>query len=580
MKKRMFLIFGIIFLLFAVSFSSVSAIRVGSCVDFEEGVCTRNSPENRCTPYGGLFFMEPIEELPQCEVGCCFYGSNSDITTRARCNALSENIQGASYDFDESIKDLQTCYEQTAGGEVGACVYEEQGRTRCERTTFSECNSLKASSLVTSADFSEGYLCTSELLGNLCGPTTQTTCDEDGRIYYLDNCGNKANIFDSSKYNDPLYWDKIIDVDESCNYGESNADSTICGNCDYLEGSYCGKAIRGEDKNPVNGDYICKDLSCVYKGNRYEHGEQWCATAEVPYSESMDYARHEGYSQSLGGMFRLMLNRESLRGNSQAISEGAIWTDMRPGTESYVLKCYYGEILTEDCSRGEFRNKVCQEVEINGISNAACQVNVWMDCIDQTEEDKCLDSDVRDCEWVEGYTLLNQRDDEGSSKMVDLEGNSVEASCVPKYSPAFEFWTEEGGKTAEDICSLSGDLCIVEYEFGLLRNRENFDENTLDEVRARAEFCSVNCQCLEGYEAGDSKVREREKFEQENYNKPWLLNYEDWKFVRDNTCFSLGDCGYSINAFGFNGTNTEKDSIIGEFFKKSKDFREEYGIEE
>jgi hypothetical protein len=571
MRGKKVLILGIFLLLTVTLLTTVSAIRVGSCVDTDEGICTDNTVETDCVRYGGLFYPEPTSDLSQCQVGCCFYGGNSDVTTRVRCNSLAEEV-GVTSNFDSNIQDFDTCYAQTAGNEIGACVYDSIGVTQCKRMTHSECLSLKGSS--ENVNFNEGYLCTSELLGNLCGKSTQTSCEEDGRIYYKDTCGNLGNIYDYRRYNDALYWDKIIDVEDSCGYEESNANSITCGNCDYLEGSYCGKALKGEDRNPNQGDYICKDLSCEYKGERYEHGESWCSTAEVGYHEINEVTEVLTKSK-IRTLFGLL--RGKIREGKTTEEEG-VWTDFRPGTESYVMQCYYGEVLTQDCSTGESRNKICKETESEeGVSYGSCQANLWFDCIDQATESDCLNADLRDCEWIEGFTLLNKQYEQDSSlRMQDELGNEINASCVPKYSPAFKFWEDQGGEDAENICSLASDSCIVKYEFGILRNRENFDESIVDDPKSRKEFCAENCQCLEGYEYKDTNVPSRRRFEEDHINsEPWLVNNKDWKFLHDNVCFSLGDCGYSVNAWAVPGLNTEEDSIPSEFFKKRKDFEKE-----
>src|SRR3989338_8293947 len=92
----------------------------------------------------------------------------------------------------------------------------------------------------TVGEFFEGKLCSAEELGTNCGPSRETTClPGKEEVYYLDTCGNPANIYDSGKLNDDAYWSDVVPASESCNPSSANANSRSCGNCNYLLGSTC-----------------------------------------------------------------------------------------------------------------------------------------------------------------------------------------------------------------------------------------------------------------------------------------------------------------------------------------------------
>src|SRR3989344_1419822 len=77
-------------------------------------------------------------------------------------------------------------------------------------------------------------------------------------VYFVDSCGNTANIYDASKIDDKRYWSTIFDKSEACNPNSPNANSKNCGNCNYLQGSYCRDAQKGN--SPTYGDSICADF--------------------------------------------------------------------------------------------------------------------------------------------------------------------------------------------------------------------------------------------------------------------------------------------------------------------------------
>ncbi len=378
---------------------STSYCKFGTCINFKEGTCDPNTAQKTCEANGGTWDERDITEIPQCKEGCCVLGSKSIFDTLTRCKKLSAD-QGFETDFRRNIRTEKECSSLSGLETKGACVFKEDLKRTCKFITKKECMKIGESRNVS---FYEKILCSSEKLGTDCGPSKKTTC-HDGKVYFVDTCGNLANIYDADRQDDAYYWTYVIDIkDVKCDDGKGNINSKTCGLCDYHAGSTCGAKRLGE--NPKYGDYICRDLSCEYKGKRYKHKERWCAKSEDG---------NKGTEKNL------------------------------PGSEHFVLECRDGEVRVVDECR-DWRNMICVEEKVDGKMNAICTTNKWQDCTEQDNKKDCLNENVRDCVWVE---------DEFKTSWSNLK-------CVPKYAPAFDFW--EGEKSGI-YCSKGTVTCEVTYE--------------------------------------------------------------------------------------------------------------------
>jgi len=480
--------------------------KMGYCYDSQEGICSENTPKKVCDLEGGVWELDTGTAPPQCSLGCCVLEDQAAFVTLTRCKKLSSTY-GLETDFRADITNEVQCIASATSEVKGACVYEEEFETKCKFISQKECQDLKgsagilASNSSSSVNFHQGYLCSDESLGTNCGPSTKTTCVE-GRdeVYFLDSCGNLANIYDASKEKDKIYWSKVLSKPESCGYSspDGNANSATCGSCDYFLGSTCKQYNRGDDRvKPNIGDNICRDLSCEFEGKQYKHGETWCADAK-------------GIDLAL------------------------------PGSRHFRMLCYNGEVQTEPCS--DFRQEVCLQSEVNDFKVAACRPNKWQDCFSQTNKLSCENIDKRDCLWIEGIEIAmaqeGEADSQGSGTQttqpfsnpnspvtgnVIQEGtddsdlrvtdpNAIEGggSCLPKNQPGFNFW-EEGDHSS--LCALANTQCIVKYE-----------KKALDKDWK----CVENCECLE----------------------------PSWELEHNNICVAIGDCGNSKNFIGVQGFNT------------------------
>ncbi len=398
------------------SCESTSYCKKGTCYDSQEGTCDPNTPQKSCEDSGGVWEDKNPEDLPQCQLGCCLIGDQAAFVTQTRCKRLS-SLYGLTIDFRTSTKDEMTCLASAASDAKGACVFTKDSEKTCIFTTKKNCLAMETSE--TDVSFHEDYLCSAESLGTNCGPTKQTKCVE-GRdeVYFVDSCGNLANIYDASKINDKTYWSKIVAKEDICgvNDEDGNADSRTCGNCDYYLGSTC-KVKGSGDASPQYGNNICRDLDCVYKGKTYKHGETWCEGSE-------------GVDKNL------------------------------PGSRDYRLVCYNGEVTIEPCA--DFRQEVCVQSEVNGFKTSACRVSQWQDCFSQKNKQDCENSDKRDCKWVQTIWQPKPGDNPGIIK-------SNGGACVPLYTPGFDFWNPDGDTQA--LCSSATTKCVVKFKKKITSSR-------------------------------------------------------------------------------------------------------------
>jgi len=570
------------------SCEATSYCKLGTCVNSQEGTCMENTPQKVCEDNNGLWKEGEREEVPQCSLGCCLIGDQAAFVTQTRCKRLTA-LYGLETNFRKDINDEVTCIASATSDVKGACVFEKDFEKTCKFTTKRECQEMGASytgrisfsddsgkekseggffknlfgntdsensaneeNTETTAnventnensettisgevilessgnegsnvEFHEGFLCSAEELGTNCGPTEQTICLE-GRdeVFFIDSCGNLANIYDASKINSKEYWSKIYNKAESCNagVGGGNANSATCGNCDYYLGSTCKEYKRSQDiVKPNYGDNICRDLNCEYidiDGNSqtYKHGETWCADAK--------------------GTGKIIIDSETRTssGGESFLSENL------PGSRYFRMVCYNGDVTVEPCA--DFRNEVCLQGEVNEFKTAACRVNMWQDCYSQNNKKDCENEDRRDCQWIEGKSILKDsegnglvlnNDDElvnmkdGKNLKKNSKGNYILASCIPKYAPGFNFWgnAESIGENqdgeGEELCSLADTTCIVKYEKGIIETWKG-DKGSIVEGK----------ECLQ----------------------------ESWKKKQNEMCIALGDCGSSINYLEIKGYHSDK----------------------
>lgn len=410
---------------------STSYCKKGCCYESDEGLCMENTPEEACRVGNGSWSEDAdCQSTPQCNLGCCILGTEAAYTTLVRCNKMSAQF-GIGRDFRTDVADELSCIALATSQELGACVFEKEFANTCRFLTKGECNSLREDETVTDSKnirFHEGYLCTSERLNTDCRKSTNTRCEGDGKVYFIDTCGNKGNIYDAKKANNPSYWEKIVSASESC-----SGSAKTCGNCEYIgAGTICGNADRGD--SPQYGDYICKDVNCrkTSNGKSYKNGESWCAYDE----------------------------------------KGNAYTDS-VGSRHYRHICFMGEEMVEPCA--DFRKETCVEdsIEYNGgnFKQAGCVANGASECIWKNTSEDCLNPYYGDCYWIPFDEETGTADvairklsefRNAETNLYNIRGRQGEelGKCVPKVAPGMEFWKQ----SAASACSIASQTVIVKYE--------------------------------------------------------------------------------------------------------------------
>jgi len=383
--------------------TQTSFCQKGCCFDEASGTYDKNVLEGDCQV---LWNADPNCNMPGAKLGCCVLGTTSIYETQGQCETDTlGSVLGpdAIVDWRGDLNEA-SCLILSATQKEGACVI---GGGNCKFGTEVDCLSY-------SGQFNEGYLCTSDSLDTSCEMTEQTTCvDGKDGVYFVDSCGDYANIYDSSRASDSTYWDTIISPEDICgdnNVDTGNANSKSCGNCNRFAGGLCGSAV--EDNFDVNlGNFYCKDTSCMYNGENYKNGESWCV--------------YDG-----------------------AIGDG----DDVVGSRHWKYVCSQGVTQIEPCA--DYRNQICAQqntFDVNGTDvefrNAACIANNWRMCIDLNGEEDGLEQ----CQET-----LNCR-----VEKVDIADKFSFDVCLPRYPGGFSLKDERYMKTAEQICGTADQTCTV-----------------------------------------------------------------------------------------------------------------------
>src|SRR3989344_4468287 len=205
------------------SCESTSYCKLGTCYNSIEGNCLDNTPQSVCTANKGIWSEETP---PQCSLGCCVLGDQAAFVSLVRCKRLSAFL-GLQTNYKPNIQDEVQCVLSVQNQEKGACVYEFEFEKTCKVTSRAECsggvNGTKAE-----GQFYPGKLCSAEELGTPCAPTRETMClPGKDEVYFVDSCGNTANIYDASKIDDKRYWSTIFDKSEACNPNSPKANNAV-----------------------------------------------------------------------------------------------------------------------------------------------------------------------------------------------------------------------------------------------------------------------------------------------------------------------------------------------------------------
>lgn len=438
-----------------------------------EGICSENMNENQCVEEGGRVYETSLEEVAECQKVCCTYGENAEFMTPTECRqlAIDENIQT---NIREEIKDYDSCKAIETSYKKGACVIKTELESVCSITTESGCTGeegyggllekleLPYANSELKPVFHEGFLCTAYRGGSPisdCAPSKNTICEEN-KVYYIDNCGNLANIYDSSKPVDDQtdYWTYIYNPSDETEVCQIDSVSSTCGNCDSISSS-----TSCQVGNAARGNYICGDLSCTDESipeikdfnkiyGRYpKHGESWCGGAESAL-----------FPEKKGDVGIKINNDGELNEKSRNLLENEDEYNL-PGSRYYKYICEAGEVTVEECS--DYRNEICAEIENEG--EAACVFNPWRTCFQLGTKSDCEDPSIL-CKWVSGYRWDLDVVNEKSEHLREEE----QGSCVPLIAPGFDFW--EADTSGAGVCATGMIQDYALYETTWWISRENF----------------------------------------------------------------------------------------------------------
>jgi hypothetical protein len=499
--------------LIATSCNTVDNCRTGCCYNPSEGICSLNSPKEQCISNNGNWSSDATCNIPECQVGCCLIGDQASITTTRECTKISRdfNVEKNFQALDED----ETCNSKIGLSAKGACTTpssDYSGENDCRFTTKQQC----------AGEFHEGLLCTAPSLKTNCFPAQNTTCVEGlDQVYYLDTCGNLANVYDSSKINDTSYWTAVLDIqDPSLCIGSAKD----CGNCDYLQGSRCYSVRTGQDQKPTYGENICRNLNCV---NGKKNGESWCLS---------DYSNQE----SLG---------------------------VAPvGSRFFRAICNEGQISVEPCV--DYNQEICIQNTASGDSNtefseARCIPNDWRSCIAANEKESYAQVQ-NECKQypqctmyldipgnekykdLAGFKIGVQNSEQGNSNNLADDANSVIAHCVPIFTPGMVFWRtaeQTAGNTTRTTQSQAASFSGLD------------SGGSYEETKA---ICALGSfTCITKYAKYNALDSWHVKDNAECYLDTDPTKTLTWYEGLSDRCSKIGPCGVKVNIAGQIGSNNE-----------------------
>jgi hypothetical protein len=377
--------------------AATSFCKKGCCINEAAGTYVPNVKESHCDVD---WVADPNCNMPAAQEACCIVGTESYYETRGACDVRGTN--GAIVEWKSDMNVLE-CLGAAETQVTGACV---TAGNSCKFGTAEECASL-------SGEFHPDVLCTADGLNTSCVKTEQTTCvDGKDGVYFLDSCGNAANIYDSSKVDDDSYWENVK-TDGLCGDSSGSANSASCGNCDRFAGGICASA--SENSFTVDsGDSFCRDTSCMFDGVKYKPGESWCV-----------------YDGKIG--------------------DG----DDVVGSRHWKYVCNQGDVNVEPCA--DYRNQICTQSNTMDIGagevdfrNAACVANNWRECIALNNEEGGKEV----CEET-----LNCR-----IEHVDIADKFKFDICTPRYPGGSSFTDKRYQATAKSTCAMADQTCTVIYK--------------------------------------------------------------------------------------------------------------------
>ncbi len=466
-----------------------------TCIDGTTGECSENNDKTACTLSEGTPVEAAPEDIPACQEVCCIIGQEAYFVNPTRCHNMFEQY-GVEGTIDTSITTRSACEAMRHNTQVGACVISTINKNTCKILTGDECQQDNLGELSqylqdTGGDdievyFYEGRLCTARANDGTfissCAKSTSTEC-KDGKVYYKDTCGNLANIYDASKYNNNDYWTYIKDPyydEDVCTVSASG--SNTCGNCDPTTNTVCKnyQEVDGMNK-PNNNDQglVCGDLSCKYTDpvthatTTYENGESWCV----------------GNDKSAMIISRNLTTSVIFKSNITALEDASKYN--LPGSRYYKMICSAGDITVEEC--GDYRKSVCIQGrdDTSKKIEAACVFNPGTNCLNIYSKTECEDNTSL-CKWIPGYRT--------DFKVVPEEDRKeLQGTCAPLIAPGFDFWT--GKSVGNVVCAIGNAQEYTLFETPIMFSRNKLTGTSSDAwpLKFMAERCVSGCYAIPEY---------------------------------------------------------------------------------
>ncbi|MDP6586608.1 MAG: hypothetical protein QF535_18280, partial [Anaerolineales bacterium] len=395
-------------LMASTSCELTSYCQTGCCFDNEDGLCYPNAPKSRCEDdFGGEWSnSKDCSSEAKCELGCCLIGTQGAYVTEGKCRDEVSKHVDITMDFRTDVGSEQACVDLARAEEKGCCVTEDS----CQFGTAASCS--VASSETTG--FHAGQKCSDLNVGTCKNcvstgktgvSTGKTGClpnEED--VFKFDSCGNPDGILGGVG-------------------GE--------GDCDYLAGTLCGDSDG-------DGEFTCESVDC--SGDLIVEREDFEGSSLM-----------EERSTVLNGESWCMFDDPVMQSNTEPGGKDPV------GSRYYRGVCINGKEFVEPCA--DYRKEWCVDggveftvgTEEKTYVEAQCRENRWQSCIDD-----CNTADVLTMD-AEQYKDAIEDDNVCCNDVTRRDCSWVKNKCVPKASPGFKFWEDDGS----DTCSKADMSCKV-----------------------------------------------------------------------------------------------------------------------
>ncbi|MCX6748185.1 MAG: hypothetical protein NT076_01125 [Candidatus Pacearchaeota archaeon] len=404
---------------------NLASCKLGCCYNGNQGICSSNSLKLSCSS-PSLWQEKPSCDILDCRRGCCILGEKAEFVTEKGCQYLSQ-YYGLQFNFRSNLNQ-EACIRLSQVR--GACLTS----AGCKIVTEAECFRLTG----LTSNFYNNSLCTNPSLNTGCQKTSQTRCvDGKDEVYFVDSCGNLANIYDASKLNNADYWNRIYNKTESCGKNLANINSD-CGNCDYSRGSKCSVetgTAKCQDLSCKDAPWVVDNLGKIIKTKTRANGEAWCV-----------------YDGSVGNETDIV------------------------GSRHWRYGCVDRNVLIEPCD--DFRQEVCGKIVDNKTfettqdsEQVRCEDNRWRECLKVTAEVYApgTSDDVKkaktlfaELEKVDARNNIRKKCSEiGQCDYYELtlKKTPIVPMCLPKFPGGLDFWNNNSN--SKETCSIATNLPYI-----------------------------------------------------------------------------------------------------------------------